>query len=176
VSERIVQKSGLDHTILRASWFAQNFSEDFMAEPVTAGELALPAGDAREPFLDVEDLADAAVEALTDPARHSGELYELTGPRLLTFAEAVQEIRRAAGRPLRYTPISLEELSAGLAADGVPAGMIELYSYLFGELFDGRNEHLSDGVQRALGRAPRDFADYARATAATGVWRSPAAA
>ena len=99
-----------------------------------------------------------------------GELYELTGPRLLTFADAVGEIAQATGREIRYLPVSIEDFAAALDEQTVPDEWIELLVYLFQEVLDGRNAHLADGVQRALGREPRDFADYARDAAATGVW------
>lgn len=168
-AEQAVRDSGADLTILRSTWFSQNFSEDYLLEPVLSGELALPAGDTPEPFIDAEDIADVAVAALTEEG-HSGQLYELTGPRLLTFAEVAEEISRAADREVRYVPVSIEEYAAAAAAQGVPNEVIEVLTYLFGEVLDGRNAHLTDGVQRALGRQPRDFADYAREAAATGVW------
>jgi uncharacterized protein YbjT (DUF2867 family) len=172
-AEQAVGASGADVTILRSTWFAQNFSESYWVDMVS-GEVALPAGDTPEPFVDVDDLADVAVAALTDD-RHIGQLYELTGPRLLTFAEAVAEIAKATGREVRYVPVSVQEYAAAAAEQGVPSEVIDLLTYLFGEVLDGRNAHLADGVQRALGRAPRDFADYARDAAATGVWDPPPA-
>jgi uncharacterized protein YbjT (DUF2867 family) len=167
--EQAVRASGAELTILRATWFAQNFSESFWRDELLGGELALPAGEMPEPFVDVDDLADVAVAALTDD-RHIGRLYELTGPRLLTFAEAVREIGQAAGREFRFVPVSIEDYAAAAAEQGVPRDVIDLLTYLFSEVLDGRNAHVADGVRRALGRAPRDFADYARAAAATGVW------
>ena len=168
-AEEAVRESGAELTILRSTWFAQNFSEDYWRDSVLSGEVALPTAEVPEPFVDADDIADVAVAALTDD-RHVGELYELTGPRLLTFAEAVDEIAGATARQIRYVPISIEDFAAGAAEQGVPAEIIELLRYLFSEVLDGRNAHLTDGVQRALGRAPRDFADYARDAAATGVW------
>jgi len=168
-AEVALQESGVDWTIVRCSWFNQNFSENFWAEPLLAGEIALPAGDVPEPFVDAEDIADVAVAALTENG-HAGRLYELTGPRLLTFADAVAEISTAVDRPIRFIPIPIEAYTKEMAAEGVPDDVASLVVYLFTEVLDGRNAHLSDGVQRALGRKPRDFADYARATAATGVW------
>jgi uncharacterized protein YbjT (DUF2867 family) len=168
-AERALQDSGAEWTVVRCSWFSQNFSESYFLEPVLAGELALPAGDMAEPFVDVEDIADVAVAALTDDG-HAGQVYELTGPRLLTFAEAVDEIGRATGRELRYVPVSMEAFASDMAEQGVPADVVGLLRYLFTEVLDGRNATLADGVQRALGREPRDFADYAREAAATGVW------
>jgi uncharacterized protein YbjT (DUF2867 family) len=167
--ERIVVDSGLEWTILRSSWFSQNFSESYMLDPILAGTLMLPVGDVAEPFTDADDIADVAAAALTDD-RHAGELYELTGPRSLTFAEAVATIGEATGRDLTYQQISTAEFAAGLAADGVPDDVADFLGYLFTTVLDGRNSAVADGVERALGRPARDFADYARDVAATGVW------
>jgi uncharacterized protein YbjT (DUF2867 family) len=171
--ERVVQEAGAEWTIVRCSWFSQNFSENYLLEPILSGEVALPAGDIPEPFVDADDIADVAVAALTEDG-HAGELYELTGPRLLTMEEAVGEITKATGRKIRFVPVSLEEYESVLAGQDVPAEFLSFLGYLFGEVLDGRNAHLTDGVQRALGREPRDFADYARDTAATGVWSEAA--
>ena len=169
LSEQAVQDCGADWTIVRSSWFAQNFTESFMLEPVLAGEVALPAGDVGEPFIDAEDIADVAVAALTEDG-HSGQLYEVTGPRLLSFADAVAEIAKASGREIGYVPVSPDQFVAALTAQDVPAEYVWLLEYLFSEVLDGRNAYLGDGVQRALGRQPRDFSDYARDAAATGAW------
>ena len=168
-AERVVRDSGAEWTILRSTWFMQNFSEDYMLEHVLSGEIRLPAGDVPTPFLDADDIADVAVAALTDEG-HAGQLYELTGPRSLTFAEVAKEIAEAAGREIRYVPVSLEEHAAEATEHGVPAEVVELLTYLFSEVVDGRNADTTDGVRCALGREPRDFRDYARHTAATGVW------
>jgi uncharacterized protein YbjT (DUF2867 family) len=172
-AERAVRDTGAELTILRSTWFMQNFSEDYMLDHVLSGEIRLPAGDVPTPFLDVDDLADIAVEALTDD-RHIGQLYELTGPRSLTFADAADEIGEAAGREIRYTPVSLEQHAIELADHGVPPEFVEFLTYLFQEVVDGRNADTTDGVRRALGREARDFSDYARETAASGVWDTSA--
>jgi uncharacterized protein YbjT (DUF2867 family) len=168
-AEALVRAAGVAWTVVRCAWFAQNFSESLFAEPVVAGELALPVDRVREPFVDLEDVADVAVAALTDDG-HAGRVYELTGPRLLSFAEAAAEIAEAVGRPVRFVPIALEAFDAALADVGVDPGARALLAYLFGEVLDGRNETLADGVQRALGREPRDFRAFARDAAAAGAW------
>jgi uncharacterized protein YbjT (DUF2867 family) len=168
-AERAVQEVSAGWTIVRCSWFNQNFSEDYLLEPILEGEVVLPAGDVPEPFVDTDDIADVAVAALTEEG-HAGQLYELTGPRLLTFAEAIAEISQATGRKIRFVPITVEEYASVLAEQEVPAGFVWLLTYLFTEVLDGRNAYLTDGVQRALGREPRDFADYARDAATTGIW------
>lgn len=169
-AERALMESGAEWTIIRASWFAQNFSESFLLDAVQSGEVALPVGAVKEPFIDAEDIAHVAVAALTQEG-HAGKLYEVTGPRLMTFAEAVEEIAAASGRDIRFREMPAEDYAALLEQHGVPADYIALVMYLFTTVLDGRNESLAEGVQQALGRPPRDFADFVRETAASGVWQ-----
>jgi uncharacterized protein YbjT (DUF2867 family) len=174
-AEQAAWDSGAELTILRSTWFAQNFNEGAFVDLVLAGEVTLPAGNTPEPFVDVDDIADVAVAALTEKG-HEGKLYELTGPRLLTFEQAVGEIARAADREIRYVPVSMAAFESLLAEQEVPAEIVWLLKYLFSEVLDGRNAHVMDGVQRALGREPRDFSQFARDAAAMGVWNPPAIA
>lgn len=167
-SERAVRESGAAFTILRCSWFAQNFSEGHWLASVLEGELAFPAGNVKEPFVDLDDTADVAVAALTDDA-HDGKIYELSGPRLLSFGEALDEIARVTGRSLRYVPIGSDEYAKmleGLVPGDVASFLQELFEYLL----DGHNAYLSDGVQQALGKQPRDFSDFVRTAARAGAW------
>jgi uncharacterized protein YbjT (DUF2867 family) len=161
-AEDAVRASGAETTIVRCAWFAQNFSEGILAETVQGGELAFPAGDVAEPFLDVDDVADVVTAVLTDP-RHRGVIHELTGPRLLTFGEAMAEIS-AAGRPVRYQPIPMAAYAEGMAAAGVPAPETEFFCELFTHILDGHNAFVTDGVERVLGRPARDFGAFARRT------------
>ena len=171
--ERIVQDSGIDWTIVRASWFNQNFSEGAFVEMVQAGQITLPGVDTPEPFVDVDDIADVAAAALSEPG-HAGEVYEVTGPRLLTLAEVAAEISRASGRNIAFVPVPHDAFVAGMAESGAPKDVVWLLDYLFSTVLDGRNAYLTDGVQRALGRPPKDFANYAKEMAATSVWRAAA--
>jgi uncharacterized protein YbjT (DUF2867 family) len=173
-AEQVVQRAGVEWTIVRAAWFAQNFSEGAFADPLLAGGLALPVGDVPEPFVDADDIADVAVAALTEEG-HAGRLYEVTGPRLLTFAEAVAEIGRAGGPRAELQQIPLDAFLGGAADAGEPPEVVWLLGFLFGELFDGRNATLAAGVQQALGRPPRDIAEFARDAAAAGAWGEVAA-
>ncbi|RFU36978.1 NmrA family transcriptional regulator [Actinomadura logoneensis] len=169
--EDVVRASGADWTVVRAAWFAQNFTESDFVGYIRAGHLALPVGEVPEPFVDADDIADVAVAALTEDG-HAGEVYEVTGPRALTFAEAMGEISELTGRPVGYSALAPDDFAAALAADGVPAEVGDLLTYLFTTLFDGRNARPADGVRRALGREPRDFRDFVREAAATGVWNT----
>jgi uncharacterized protein YbjT (DUF2867 family) len=172
-SERAVQQTGADVTVVRCAWFMQNFSEDYLVGPILDGEVVLPTADQLEPFIDADDIADVAAAALTDD-RHIGETYELTSPRLMTFPDAVDEIAAASGRQINYVPVSVEEYAAGAADHGVPEEFVGFLTYLFSDVL-GHNAYLTDGVERALGRQPRDFSDYVRDTVATGVWAAPTA-
>jgi uncharacterized protein YbjT (DUF2867 family) len=167
-AEDVVRASGLPWTIVRCAFFSQNFDEGAWLDEVLAGAVSLPVDDAQEPFVDVDDVADVVVGALTDD-RHVGQLYELTGPRLMRFRDAVAEIGKAAGRDIAFVSVPIDEYTAMLTEWGLPQDFIWLLNHLFTEVL-GSKAQLADGVQRALGREPRDFADYAREAAASGVW------
>jgi uncharacterized protein YbjT (DUF2867 family) len=173
--EKAIRESCAEWTLVRSSFMNQNFSEGFWLELVLAGALAAPAGNVAEPFVDADDIADIVVAALTGD-EHVGKLYEVTGPRLLTFVDSAEEIARATGRDVVYVPISLEEFAAGAEEAGLPPDHVRFLADLFHEVLDGRNAYLEDGVQRALGREPKDFADFARETAAAGIWTPALAA
>ena len=167
--EKLVLDSGIPSTVVRCAWFNQNFSENFLRDMVLDGTIALPVNGVREPFVDVDDIADVAVAALTEEG-HAGQLYEMTGPELLTFPEAVEKIADATGRDIRFQSITREDFITGLSANQLPDDLVTLLDYLFTTVLDGRNEQVSDGVQRALSREPRDFASYARNVVAQGLW------
>jgi len=167
-AEQALLDTGADVTIVRCAWFMQNFSEDFMHSAVMDGQLVLPGGQGQEPFVDADDIADVAVAALTEDG-HRGQIYELTSPRLYTLTEIAAELSRATGRTISYVPVTVEEYAAGAADHGVSPELVGFLTYLFGHVF-GNNAYLTDGVQRALGRPPRDFEAFAQAAAARSAW------
>jgi uncharacterized protein YbjT (DUF2867 family) len=169
--EEIVKQSGLDWTILRASWFAQNFSESFLMDPILAGHVVLPTRDIREPFIDANDIAEAAVAAFISN-EHQHQLYELTGPRLLTFPQAIEEIACALEKPIIYEQVSLQAYADLLRSFEVPEEYISLLHYLFSEVLDGRNAYLTDDLERMLKRKPTDFSEYIKKTIESGIWKS----
>ena len=168
--ERIVQNAGLEWTIVRSSWFHQNFSEGAFIDRVLNGAITLPAGDTPEPFVDVDDIAEVAVAALTQDF-HNGQIYEVSGPRLMTMADIAAELSKATGRQIAYIDIPHEAFMGEITKSGAPKDVAWMLDYLFSTVLDGRNAHLTDGIQRALGRPPKDFAMYAREVAASGLWR-----
>lgn len=168
LSERAFRESGVPLTVLRSAWFLQNFSEGDFLGAVAGGEIALPGPDVAEPFIDANDVAEVAVNALTDPA-HAGKAYDLTGPRLTRWSELAAEIGKAARKPLRYVSVSREAFAESLQ-HFMPAGDAAFFAELFAFLLDGHNAHLSDDAGRLLGRPPRDARDWAEETARAGAW------
>lgn len=172
-AEEALRASGADWTVVRAAWFAQNFSEGPLVEELRlSGELVFPAGEVREPFVDVGDIGDVVATALASGDRYVGDTITVSGPRLLTFGEAVAEIAKATGRELTYRAVSPERYGENLLGFGVPADEVEALVQAFTQLLDGRNAYLSDGVQEVLGREPQDFTDFAREAAAAETWKS----
>jgi uncharacterized protein YbjT (DUF2867 family) len=167
--ENSVRASGADWTIVRPAWFAQNFSEDFLFEYVLGGEIRLAAGDGGEAWIDTNDVGDVMTAALLDE-RHTGETYSLSGPRTLTMAEVAAELSTVTGRPVKYVDLEPAEFVAELMSYGQTLEDAEAVRDLFAVIRHHRSEYVSEGVQQVLGRAPRDFADWARETAKTGVW------
>jgi uncharacterized protein YbjT (DUF2867 family) len=168
--EQVLLGSGVATTVVRCSFFAQNFSEHFLVDAVNDGVIALPAGDVLEAVIDADDIADVAVEALT-ASGHAGRVYELTGPRLLSFHDVAAELSAATGRAIAYVDVTPEAYAAAAAEAGLPGEEAEMLATLFTHIFDGRNASLADGVAEVLGRPARDFGDFARAAAAAGAWR-----
>lgn len=168
--ERLIADSGMEYTLVRASWFNQNFSESFFVDPVKSGNVAMPMPDARIPFVDTGDIADVVTAALTDDM-HNGQTYEVTGPRKITFGEAVAEISKATGKSISYRAITLDEYTESMKTAGLPADYIWLFEYLFREVLgNSDNQVVSNDVERVLGRKAKDFSEFAAETAETGVW------
>jgi uncharacterized protein YbjT (DUF2867 family) len=168
-AERAVRGSGVGWTILRPDWFAQNFSESFWKPWVLSGTLAVPTGDGRTPFVDAEDIAEVAADALTDD-RHSGRIYQLTGPRAISFAEAAELIGKATGRTIRHVDVTAEAFAERLAANGVHPAAAHMLAGLLEDIRDDRRAAVSDGVESALGRPATPFEDYVAEAAAAGHW------
>ncbi len=172
MGEEVIRNSGLGFTIVRSAWFAQNFSEGYLRDPILGGVLPMPGGNIAEPIIDIDDIADVVVAALTEEG-HLGERYEVTGPRLMTFAEMAAALSTTLGRTIRHVPITFEDFHANVAASG-DTFVADVFTAIARETLDGRNAHTTDGVERALGRKPRDFAEFAQTAMAAGAWSTAA--
>ncbi|WP_424187848.1 NmrA family NAD(P)-binding protein [Actinokineospora sp. G85] len=170
-SENAVRESGLRWSISRPGWFAQNFSEGFFADHIRAGELRLPGGDGAASFIDAEDIAAVVVAALTEDDKHNGQVYEVSGPVAVTLEEAVVTISEAAGREIRYVPLSVEDYTNELVEAGIPREDAGAFADMVEPLRNNTDAYVSDGVERALGRPARTFAEFAKSTAEAGGWK-----
>ena len=159
VCENIIKQSGIGWTVVRASWFDQNFSEGLFNQFIMDGNIALPVTDVTEPFIDIDDIAEIVIDSLIDD-KHSEQLYEVTGPELISFADIAAKFSAHLNREIGFESISMPEFQSRLEKDGVPQGAIEALTYLFGEVLDGRSESITDGVERALGRTATAFDEY----------------
>ena len=168
-SENIVKATAKHWTIVRASWFNQNFSESFFLDPILAGHVALPRAEALEPFTDADDIADVVVKCLLEDT-HDKQTYELTGPHLLTFGQAIQQIATVTNRNIAFQSLTIDEYTQQLRDYQVPDDHIWLINYLFTEVLDGRNASITNDIEKVLGRKPKDFSQYALETANQGVW------
>lgn len=169
-AEQYIVNAGLNLTSLRLRWFFQNFSEDFLLQPVRSGELRLPAGFGKEAFVDADDIAEVAVAALTDD-RHNGRQYDLTGPYLLSFAEVAQEITSGAQHHLSYVPLDPATYVAEQVAQQVPEEWAYSFSVLYQDIASNKLAQVSGDVEAVLGKPPRDFPTFVSAMAKAGVWK-----
>jgi len=161
--------SGADWTVVRSAFFAQNFTESFWSEELAQGSLTLVEHQVGEPFIDLDDLADVVVAALTTPG-HAGIVHEVTGPRLVTFAEIADEVAMLTGTPVEYAELEPDAYVAALVAAGLPEHDAAGLAYVFTEVLDGRNAHVTSTVRDVLGREPRDVAEVLKEAAAEGAW------
>lgn len=169
-AEQQVINSGLEWNIVRASWFMQNFSESFMLDGVLAREMVLPRAKADEPFIDVDDISDVVVSTLTNHELRN-QLFEITGPELLSFEQCLAHISSAIGEEISYLPIHVDDYIASAKQHGMPADIAWLMNELFTNVLDGRNAFTTNTVKEVLGREPKRFEDYVRNVAATDTWQ-----
>ncbi|WP_282080333.1 NAD(P)H-binding protein [Aquimarina algiphila] len=168
--EQVVIHSGLDYTIVRASWFNQNFSENFLLEPILDGFVALPQADVQIPFVDADDIAQVAVKALLDDA-HNGQIYQLTGDKAITFKEAINVIAQVSNRIITFVPISISEYGDGMRKANLSEDFVWLIEYLFTEVLGNpNNSEITNDIEKVLKRKPISFSEYVNKTAATGIW------
>ena len=171
--EGVVIQSGIDYTLVRANWFSQNFSENFLLEPVLQGVVALPMGDSKVPYVDTGDIADVVVECLLHP-EHNGKVYQLTGTETFTFPQVCELISQETGRDIRFVPVSLQEYVEVMKTMDLPEIYVWLIEYLFSHVLTSpHNEEITQDIKNVLKREPRSFRNYVKETAASGVWNQP---
>jgi len=165
--EKYVEKSGIPYVHLRPNWFMQNFnSGPMLADIKRTGGLHLPASDAKLSFIDVRDIAAAALAALTEP-QHAGNAYTLTGGRALDHYEVVSILSRAAGKTISFVPLTEEIASAALRKAGVAEDLIERWTDFYRKVRQGLCASVTHDVESVLGRPTTTFEQYAKDHAAS---------
>lgn len=168
--ETVVMDSGIDYTIVRANWFSQNFSENFLLQPVLEGVMALPMGDMKVPYVDTGDIADVVVESLLHE-EHNEKIYQLTGDETFTFQEVCQLISKETGRDIQFVDVSLQQYVEVMKTMDLPKIYVWLIEYLFSHvLTNPENERITQDVEQILKRKPRSFRNYVQETAESGIW------
>ncbi|GAA4270462.1 NmrA family NAD(P)-binding protein [Hyunsoonleella aestuarii] len=168
--EDIVANSGLNYTLVRASWFNQNFSEGAFLDFILDGVVALPMPDAEIPFVDANDIADVVSKVLIEDS-YNGQTITVTGPQKRTFKEVVEIMAESIDKHIQFVPISIDEFKEGMKEAGLPDSYVWLFGYLFQEVLGNPdNQEVSDDIAKVLGRPAKDFEAFAKKTAATGIW------
>jgi uncharacterized protein YbjT (DUF2867 family) len=160
--ETMLQDSGLAWSVLRPTWFNQNFTEGVFAGGIADGVIVAPTGDGAVPSIDADDIADVAVALLTRP-KLDGAAYDISGPTALSFAEMAAHISSASGRVVRHVELDRQAWEDGATGAGLPGDYAVLLGTIFDVIRNGWDAHISDGVEQVLGRAPRSFGDWANA-------------
>jgi uncharacterized protein YbjT (DUF2867 family)/predicted SnoaL-like aldol condensation-catalyzing enzyme len=155
-----LKRSGLGYTILRPNGFLQNIVA-YMAPSIRAqGAFYAAMGDARTSYLDVRDIADVAVKALTHPGDHAGRVYELNGPEAVTNAELAARISGAIGREVKYVDLSEAAHRDAMLALGMPGWQVDALLGLQRYYRSGRGGEVTDVLPHLLGRAPLSLDRY----------------
>jgi len=163
-AEELLKSSGLGWTILRPNFFMQNLLGQAQAI-ASQGTVYQVGGEARASLIDARDIASVAARTLADEG-HEGKTYVLTGPEALSYAEAAAKISEAAGRPVRYVPLTPEQFREGARSQGLPEWLVSALERL-NELFvRGEAEAVTDDVRGVGGREPTTFDEFARDHAA----------
>jgi uncharacterized protein YbjT (DUF2867 family) len=159
----LAARGSLTSTVIRPTWFMEDFSETFL-QPVN-DEIVVPAGDGTEAFVSAEDIAAVAAVTLTEPEKHAGHAYAPTGPQALTMAEAAAMISAAAGRTITYRDADREQWIAAMISTGVPAEYAQVLRPLTATLASGNGARPNSDVLDVTGTAPVTFAEFAAKTA-----------
>jgi uncharacterized protein YbjT (DUF2867 family) len=154
-----VRNSGLAYTILRANSFYQNILGQLDAIKTT-GAFYLPLGDAHQSLIDVDDIAAAAIIAMTSDA-HRNQSYDITGPESLTFHDVAKILTQVSGKPVSYVAISRAQFEETLRGYGTPDAAAASVGELFEVFASGIYADVTDDIEKIIGRAPRSFETFA---------------
>jgi uncharacterized protein YbjT (DUF2867 family) len=158
-ADEMLRHSGIGYTIVRPNSFHQNMIGQIVAIKAT-GAFYLPMGDARQSFIDVEDIASVVVAALTDPA-HDGQTYDLSGPEGLSLHNVAEILTMAMKRPVTYVPITNEQFVETLERYGTPIAAANYIGEMFAAFATGEFASVTPDVANIIGRPALSFTEFA---------------
>lgn len=152
--------TGLDWTVLRPGFFAQNLGSAYLTDIRDDDRLHVPAGRGRAAFVDVRDLGTLAARILHDPDDHRGHAYELTGPEAVAFEQVAALLTDELGRTVRYEPATVLGYLRHLGSRGLPLPQRLVQTVLHVGLRRGDAERVDPTLPTLLGRPARTLRDY----------------
>ena len=118
-TEQVLQKSGLDFTILRDSWYADVIPQLLMPAAIAMGTIGFSTGDGMVAPVAKDDCARTAAAVLANSSHHVNAIYEITGPELFTLAGMMQHCSTASRKPIVYQNLSHADKQAIFDAMGI---------------------------------------------------------
>jgi uncharacterized protein YbjT (DUF2867 family) len=159
-------------TVLRPSWFMQNFVTQHLPSIVNEGCIYSATQDGRTPFIDAADIAAVAVEALSDPTLASAERI-LTGPETLSYDEVAARLSAVSQRPVRHCRLTVEELARRYAGFGIPEHYAGELALMDNAIAHGSEDRTTTEVEQVTGRKATKLTDFLAAH--RGAFRAPQA-
>jgi uncharacterized protein YbjT (DUF2867 family) len=166
-AEREIRASGIAWTMLRPSFFMDNFINYYGVDPTGDSEVFLPNGDGKAAWIDPADVGEVAARVLGDDS-HAGKVIDMTGPELLSTAEALAVMGSVFGHRYTYTDVPEQAARQAMEAKGMPLWMVDAFLELNALVRLGYAANLAHGVQDVLGRPPRTMREWAERLKAAG--------
>lgn len=164
-SEKAIEKSGIAWTMLRPTFFMENFINFYGADPKKDSTVYAAHGDGKAVWVDGRDVGEVAAAVLTSKG-HEGKVYDLTGPEALGDAEVVSILGQALGRKYSYVAVPDEAARKAMTDMQMPAWLVEGFMELNMLIKNNWVATPATGVKDVLGRPPRSFKEYAKDYAA----------
>ncbi|MBC7985283.1 MAG: SDR family oxidoreductase [Sphingomonadaceae bacterium] len=171
-TEELLRQSGAHWTILRNSQYIDAVIEAQAPHALRAGRWIASAGDGKIAQVSRDDCVAAAVAVLAE-AGHEDQVYNITGPELLSFREIAAIIAEVSGRPIEYVVVDDEGMyaffdSLGIPREAVPDQVVNAIPWSSDDMVsveaavrEGYLAVLTDDVERLTGRKPKSIREMA---------------
>lgn len=159
--EILIDQLGFTRTFLRPSFFMQNLSTTHLVEIRDRDEIFVPAGKGKTSFIDVRDIAEVGIKALTEPG-HEGKAYELTGSEALSYAEVAKILSAELGRTIRYKNPSALRFLIRKRCEGLPWAFALVMTVLYTVCRLGLAGTVTNVLPKLLGRQPISLKQFAK--------------